>query len=180
MVWVMMQYLTERLNDEVRGKGLAYDVRIDSFLTEGRILLNIYRSARLAETYKVVMEILKRYIDNEDEWDEVLLDSAKGSIIYRNANQEETVGDLVWKSMQAYLRKTQPTFNRELVASMARVKISDIIKTAGRILPGLLSPIQTAIVCNQARLDSVVTQLTSLGIEVTKVTQLEESFLAEL
>ena len=50
------------------------------------------------------------------------------------AYQEETVGDLVWKAMQAYLRKTKPTYNRELVANMGRLEISDIIKTITHLL----------------------------------------------
>ena len=175
-----MQYLTERLDNEVRGKGLAYAVWLFASITEGRIVLEIYRSARLVEAFKAVVEILKRYIHNKDEWDEVLLESAKGSIIYSRVSHEETVDNLIWKSMQAYLAKTEPTFNRELVASMARVELSDIIKTADRILPELLYPIQTVIGCNQARLDNTVTEFSTLGMDVTKVTQLEQSFLAEL
>ena len=70
------------------------------------------RSSRVAEAYEAVREILKRYVDNEDEWDKSLLASAKDSLIYSWTEKEETVEDLMGQTVKAYMRQTDTKYNR--------------------------------------------------------------------
>ena len=71
-----------------------------------------FRSSRLHEAYETVREILERYVNDEDEWDESLGESAKGSIIYSWTEKEETVDDLVEQTVKAYMRQTDTRYNR--------------------------------------------------------------------
>ena len=57
-------------------------------------------------------EILERYLNNEDAWEESLVASAKGSMIYAWTEKEETVEDLVGQTVKAYLRQTDTHYNR--------------------------------------------------------------------
>ena len=72
----------------------------------------LFRSSRLVEAYQTVQEILQRYVDDDDEWDEDLAASAKGSLIYSWTEKEETVEDLVEQTVKAYFRQTDSQFNR--------------------------------------------------------------------
>ena len=109
---VMLQYISDRMYDEVRGPGLTYGVSLSLSVTEGRTTLSLTRSSRVVEAYNTVREILQRYVDNEDEWDASLADSAKGSLIYSWTEKEETVEDLVEQTVKAYLRQTDSAYNR--------------------------------------------------------------------
>jgi len=50
---VMLQYLSDRFYNEVRGAGLAYGVKMSLSVTEGRITLSISRTPRLMDTYRL-------------------------------------------------------------------------------------------------------------------------------
>ena len=75
-------------------------------------IFDTFRSSRLVEAYETVREILERYVNDEDEWDESLGESAKGSIIYSWTEKEETVDDLVEQTVKAYMRQTDTRYNR--------------------------------------------------------------------
>ena len=119
---VMLQYLSDRMYDEVRGQGLTYGVSMSASVTEGRLTISLTRSSRLTEAYRTVQDILQRYISRDEEWDETLTDSAKGSIIYSWTEKEETVEDLVGQTVKAYLRQTDSKYNRQFVRALGRVK----------------------------------------------------------
>ena len=150
-------------------------------VTEGRLTLSLTRSSRLSEAYKTVQEILQRYFENEEEWDETLTDSAKGSIIYSWAEKEETVEDLVGQTVKAYMRGTDSKYNRQFVRALGRVKLSDIKAAAKRILPEFLSEnsTQTVIVCNPASIENIVQDFAELGIQLKSYQELEDTFLVD-
>jgi len=178
---VMLQYLSDRMYDEVRGQGLTYGVSMSASVTEGRLTISLTRSSRLAEAYRTVQEILQRYISQEDEWDETLADSAKGSIIYSWTEKEETVEDMVGQAVKAYMRKTDSKYNRQFVRALGRVQLADLKAAAARLLPAFLSAdtSMTVIVCNPSTLEDIITEFREIGIELTMYQDLEETFLSE-
>merc|ERR1712106_281690 len=182
VIRVMLQYLSDRMYDEVRDQGLTYGVSLSASVTEGRLTMSLTRSSRLAEAFKVVQEILKRYIENEDEWDDTLAESAKGSIIYSWTEKEETVEDLVGQTVKAYMRGTDSKYNRQFVRALGRVELKEIIETAERILPAFLSSdlTQTVLVCNPASVRDIVQEFGKLGIELKTFDTLEDTFLADV
>ena len=109
---VMLQYISDRMYDEVRGQGLTYGVSLSLSVTEGRTTLSLTRSSRVVEAYSTVREILERFVSNEDNWDPSLVESAKGSLIYSWTEKEETVEDLVDQTVKAYFRQTDSNYNR--------------------------------------------------------------------
>ena len=178
---VMLQYLSDRMYDEVRGLGLTYGVTMSASVTEGRLTLSLTRSSRLTEAYKTVQKIIKRFIDHEEEWDETLAHSAKGSIIYSWTEKEETVEDLVGQSIKAYMRRTDSKYNRNFVRHLGRVELKDLKEAARKHLPSFLLPnsSQTVVVCNPAAIQEIVTDFKEFGLELKTYDELEESFLSE-
>merc|ERR1712128_35953 len=143
--------------------------------------MSLTRSSRLAEAFKVVQEILKRYIENEDEWVDTLAESAKGSIIYSWTEKEETVEDLVGQTVKAYMRGTDSKYNRQFVRALGRVELSDIKAIAKRILPEFLSEnsTRTVIVCNPSSIENIVQDFSELGIQLNNYQKLEDTFLVD-
>jgi len=178
---VMLQYLSDRMYDEVRGQGLTYGVSMAVSITEGRATLSLTRSSRVAEAYEAVREILKRYVDNEDEWDKSLLASAKGSLIYSWTEKEETVEDLMGQTVKAYMRQTDTKYNRDFVRALGRVTLSDVRAAALQILPSFLSAdtSQTVIVCPPTNIKDVAEEFGETGLQLTEFTNLDQTFLFE-
>lgn len=58
---VMLQYLSDRMYDEIRGEGLTYGVSMSSSVTEGRIRVSFTRSSQLNEAYDKFREILDQH-----------------------------------------------------------------------------------------------------------------------
>ena len=108
---VMLQYISDRMYDEVRGQGLTYGVSLSLSVTEGRTTLSLTRSSRVVEAYNTVREILERFLSDEDQWDPSLVESAKGSLIYSWTKKEQTVEDLVKQTVKAYF-KQDSNYNR--------------------------------------------------------------------
>ena len=48
----MLQYLSDRMYDEVRGPGLTYGVSMSASVTEGRLTLSLTRSTRPTRQFK--------------------------------------------------------------------------------------------------------------------------------
>merc|ERR1712223_549975 len=101
--------------------------------------LSLTRSSRLVEAYKVVQEILERFVNDDDGWKDSLVSSAKGSLIYSWTEKEETVEDLVDQTVKAYFRQTDSNYNRDFVRALGKVSLADIKTAARQILPLFLS-----------------------------------------
>jgi Zn-dependent M16 (insulinase) family peptidase len=58
---VMLQYLSDRMYDKIRGKGLTYGISMASSVTEGRTTVSFSRSSQLLDAYARFRQILKNY-----------------------------------------------------------------------------------------------------------------------
>jgi len=178
-VRVALQYLSDRMYDEVRGQGLTYGISMSASVTEGRLTLSLDRSSRLTEAYTAVREIIKRYVENPDSWDSTLVDSAIGSLVYSWTEKEETVEDMVSQAVKAYMRKTDSKFNRQFVRSLGKVSLKDLQKVASSLLPDFLSPSSSSsvVVCNPSAVEQIVDDLAGLGLNFTSYSSIEDTFL---
>jgi len=178
---VLLQYLSDRMYDEVRGSGLTYGVSMSVSVTEGRFSLSFSRSSRLFKAYSAVRDILARYSENPDAWDSTLLDSARGSVIYAWAEKEETVENLLSQAMKAYVRNTDTKYNRDFVYALGNTSTESIKNLATRILPAFLDPAttQTVIVCNPSAVEDLVEQFQDFDIPLTVIESLDQSFLVD-
>lgn len=178
---VMLQYISDRMYDEVRGSGLTYGVSLSLSVTEGRITLSFSRTSRMVEAFSAVQGILKRYSEDSDTWDPTLLDSARGSMIYSWTEKEETVEHMLSQTVKAYMRGTDTKHNRGFIKELAGTSTERIKKLASRLLPAFLdsNATQTAIVCNPAAVAELVEEFKQFNIELNVIESLEDSFLAD-
>merc|ERR1712106_25378 len=179
---VLLGYLSDRLYNEVRGKGLTYSIGMYLSVSTGQITLKLSKSSQLADAYEEVLKILTRYLNGDTEFDATLMESAKGSLIYNWASKEETVIGLIKEAAHAYSRRTDSKYNRQFTKALGNVTVEDMSKSASSILPLFLSPssTQTVVVCSKGSLQGVVDQLgDNTGLQFTVYDKLEETFLAD-
>jgi len=176
---VLLQYLSRRLFNEVRGKGLAYGSHMSLSLSQGRITLGISRASRMVDAYNVVHTIFQNYLDGETPWEEELVESAKGAQIYSQTTLEETMTGLISQAALAYMIDTDSKYNRVFTKSLAKVNTDDVRAVAEGILGQFLIPnkTQTVVVCNKGEIDQVVDNLTNYGIDIKLYKSYEDTFL---
>jgi len=176
---VLLKYLSDRLYHQVRGKGLTYSISMYMSVSTGRIVLSLSKSSQLADAYKAVRTIFQNYVDGETLWDEALVESAKGALIYSWAEKEETVTGLVSQAVRAYTRETDSKYNRFFTKSLARVNTDDVKAAADKILPQFLlsNSTQTVVVCNKGKINQVVEDLSKYGMEIKLYDSYEDTFL---
>ena len=83
---------------------------------------------------RLLVSINVFYLQGVTEWDETLIDSAKGSLIYSWAEKEETVSGLVTEANKAYRRGADSKYNRQFTVSIGDVTIEQIKEVAKRYL----------------------------------------------
>jgi hypothetical protein len=79
------------------------------------------------------------------------------------------------------MRKTDTSFNRQFVKSLANISFEGIQDNARKLLPAFLdsSATNTVIVCSPAAIEDVTEGFKQFGIELTTWESLEDSFLAK-
>jgi len=175
-VRVMLQYLSDRMYDKIRGSGLTYGVTMSLSVTEGRITLSLSRTSRLAEAYRLVREILTSHITNKGQWDSELLNSARGSLIYTWTEKEETTENLLNQAVKAYLRKTDTKYNRSFVESVAKTATEKIKEKAADLLSDFFNErnSHTAIVCNPTLIEEIRKQFHGFDINLSIINPLNQ------
>ena len=182
---VMLQYLSDRMYDEIRGEGLVYGVSISSSVTEGRARLSFTRSSQLPEAYAKFRQIIKNFTNtsaSDQVWDQDFLESAKGSQIYNWAEREETIEDLGSSSVKASLRRVQdPYYNRRFVKKLAKVSLKDVQLLAFKYLPlfEMEALTRTAITCGSSQVDSVTDSFKNYNIDLKVIDDVDNSVMTE-
>ena len=60
-VRVMLQYMTDRMYDKIRGRGWTYGVSMSTSVTEGRMSVSFIRSSNINNAYSEFRAILVNY-----------------------------------------------------------------------------------------------------------------------
>jgi hypothetical protein len=60
-VRVMLQYMSDRMYDKIRGQGWTYGVSISASVEEGRVTLSFIRSSHINNAYQEFRNIISNY-----------------------------------------------------------------------------------------------------------------------
>lgn len=185
---LMLQYLTDRMYNQIRGQGWTYGIGVYASVNSGTMTVSFYRASDLVPAYKEFRKIIANYSSVEEdgsstvEWDPVLLDSARGSLIYGWVATEETVGSLASASVSAYLRQQDdPFFARRFVSRLSRVTVEDVERVAQKYLPRFFDTDQTytSAVCSPKEVEDVKTLFEGFDFNLVQIDDLEDSILTE-
>ena len=105
----------------------------------------------------IIKYAIFRYI-NSDAWEQSLLDSAKGSIIYSWTTREETIEKLGSQSVKSYMWGVDYRYNRQFIDKLETVGLEDVQIEANKYLTFFLTPeaTQSVVVCGTAVIEGVV------------------------
>lgn len=180
-VRVMLQYLTDRMYDQIRGKGWTYHISMSASITEGRMKVTFSRSSSLANAFNAFREIIEGYYEGRTKWDPILLQSAKGSLVYSWVETQDSPEDLSSSSVLALLRQAKDSFYvPRFVKRLSEVSVEEVQAVAEKYLPSFANVNQThtAIVCSPSQFEDVKTLLTDkYGFDLTVIDDLENSIL---
>lgn len=172
-VFVLTQYLTQLegpLWRQIRGLGLTYGYSIMLSPSNGLMYFSLTKSSQLVEAYNKTTEILERYFNGEEEFEDNLFESAKSSLIFEFIKREKSAAGKSIQSLVAYLRNLDVDFNKQLINRVSQVTKDDL----RRVGPLYLKPLfedddrRSVICCHPGKLDDIkkAFQMTPLSMEV--------------
>ena len=179
---LMLQYLTNIMYDQIRGQGWTYGIWAGVSVTAGRMGVSFVKSSDLVPAYKEFRKIIANYTENEDIWDPVKLDSARGTLIYSWIATEETPANLASASVSSYLRgQDDPFYARRFVKMLSEVTVEDVKQVAKKYLHTFLYPkqIYSSTVCSPKDSKIVKEMLNEYKFDLTEIDDLENSILTE-
>jgi Zn-dependent M16 (insulinase) family peptidase len=181
-VRLMLQYLTNVMYEQIRGQGWTYGIWAGVSVTAGRMSVSFVKSSDLVPAYKEFRKILTNYTENEDIWDPIKLDSARGTLIYSWIATEETPADLAGASVSSYLREQDdPFYARRFVKMLSEVTVEDVKKVAKKYLHTFFYPKQTysSTVCGPKDIKVIKEMLNEYKFDLNEIEDLENSLLTE-
>ena len=184
-VYVLIQYLTQLegpLWRQVRGLGLSYNYAIQLCPSEGLLYFMLRKSTRLVEAYNKVQEIVDRYINGEDDFEDNLFESAKSSLIFEFIRREKSAARKSIISLMAYLRKFDIDFNRHLIKRVASVTKDDLRRVGPIYLKPLFADEQrrTVVCCHPSKMEDAIKGLEVTNCRLDKISLDEEPFMNSL
>ena len=143
-------------------------VKIYPSLSDGIIFLKLEFVDKPTVAYKKVRKVFSDYLLGEITWNRTLVDSAKGRLIYKWTQNEESLSSLVSTSDKAYFRNVDVDYNRKFTKSLIRVKSKSVESFAKQILTQFLNSdlTQTVIVCDKKRINQVARDFAGLGFQI--------------
>lgn len=94
---------------------------------------------------------------NDKNWEKVLYESAKASLIFQIVDREASVGDVVSQSILSYFKNVPHDYNRQMVQKVHSVDINDLDRVANKYLKPLFDPEQckASIVCHPSKVTEI-------------------------
>ena len=99
----------------IRGPGYSYGYSIAPRVNENLICFSLYRASNLVAAYRETKKIVEAQLQDDAEWDSILLESARSSLIFEIIEREKTIGDIVLQSLLSSFKKTSKDYNKILV-----------------------------------------------------------------
>merc|ERR1719320_444203 len=139
------------------------------------------KASNFVNSFKKFREILTNYTstnDLEGKWDPVLMDSSKGSLIYRKVSAESTLeaafDNAVWANVAGL---PDSNYNKRFIQRLAEVTIEDVQVSARKYLNIFDDPAKTytAIVCSPDEVTEISELVKKYGINLTTISDLEDS-----
>jgi hypothetical protein len=91
--------------------------------------------------------------------------------------KEKAVGDVIMQSVCSYLKNVPIDYNKQLIQSVAKVSMSEMIRAYGQHVMLLLDTARCrcSVICHPSKLDEIVTGIAALGQPLKAYTSVEDS-----
>lgn len=179
---VLIQYMTQLegpLWRQIRGLGLSYHYSIAVSPAEGLMYLILYKSTQLVAAYSKMIEIVNRYVDGEEDYEDNLFESAKSVLIFEFIAREKSAAGKSQLSLMYYVRNLDINYNKEFIKRIVSVTKEDLRRVGAIYLKPLFEDPErrTTVCCHTSKVEEVSRGLDSLNCKVTAIKLEEEPLL---
>lgn len=180
-ILLYLQYLSQLegpMWKKIRKNSYGYNVIPKP--NEGIIQFSLYRATNIYEAYKDAKTIIEAQLEDDSQFDETLLESAKSSLIFEIIEREKTVGDLVQQAMLNSFKGVAIDYNKLLVDQVATVTNADLRRVGAKYFTTMFQPgpSKVVIVCHPDKVESIKTQFEEFGHNLKQSSSLEASILS--
>lgn len=178
-ILLYLQYLSQLegpMWKKIRRNSYGYNVIPKP--NEGFIVFSLYRATNIYEAYKDAKTIMEAQLQENSEFDETLMESARSSLIFEIIEREKTVGDLVQQAMLNSFKGVPLDYNKFLVDQVTTVTVADLRRVGVKYFTTMFQPTsKVVIVCHPDKVDSVKCQFEEFGHNLKQSSSLESSIL---
>uniref|UniRef100_A0A336M0K4 CSON007674 protein n=1 Tax=Culicoides sonorensis TaxID=179676 RepID=A0A336M0K4_CULSO len=180
---VFLQYLTQpegAIWRSLRGRGLAYDYSMNIYPNEGLLKLSICQSNDIVAAYRVMKGIIEAQLQENVEWNESLVESAKSTSIYNAVNTEGTIAQLVMRSLIVGFQEVPYDWNKVFIKKLQKVTIESLNEVGQKYLTKLFTEdARISCVCPIDKKEEIQEGIAELGVHLQIEPSLNESILAK-
>lgn len=167
----------------------SYGYNIIPKPNEGSITFSLYRATNIFEAYNDARTITLQQLEQGQQFDNTLLESARSSIIFEIIEREKTVGDVIQQAIlnSFKLYQTQDPsmiikYNRHLVDQISNITIEELRRIGEKYLAKMFQPhadgqSKIVIVCHPDKVDAIAQQFFEVGHILKRCSSLECSML---
>lgn len=182
---VLLNYLCQLegpLWKSLRGLGLTYHYNIHIFPGSGLMQFLLYKATHVVAAHEKAVEIVNKYLDGEEQYEDNLFESAKSSLVFEYIKDEKSPSHRAQQSLVNYLTNLDIDYNRQLVDKVLKITKDDLRGVGTKYLRPLFDTSQgrNALCCNPSKVDEILTSYAALQCHFTKMNLETEPFLNSL
>jgi Zn-dependent M16 (insulinase) family peptidase len=121
----------------IRGAGLSYNYSVQQNIEEGLMYFVLSQSGSLVKAYIEAKQILQKYLEKKEQFEEVIVEAARSSVISEIIATEETIHMAASNRFTQTLRGSSENANRILLDRIAGVTIDDMMNVLEEYLSKL-------------------------------------------
>lgn len=181
-IMVFIQYMTQLegpMWKQIRGLGLAYGYSMYVKPEKNFLYFALTKSTHIVTAYDKGRNIVMGYINGENSFSQVELESARSSLIFEIIEEEKTVTNVAQQSLLSYFKGVDHKYNKEMLEKIAKVTIDDLKQIGSTYIEPLFdtSKARTAVCCNPSKVEEIVKDFKEIGVNLTVLESLEEEIL---
>lgn len=159
----------------------SYGYHIVPKPNEGLIIFGLYRATNLYEAFRDAKNIVEGELEENVEFDQTLLESARSSLIFEIIEREKTVCHLEQQAFLSSFKGVPLDYNKKIVDEIANISTADLRRVGKRFFGSIFNPdtAKIAIICHPDKIENVKTQFEEFGHNLKTCSSIESSILNE-
>lgn len=153
-----MSHMNGPLYDQIRDHGFAYHSALWLQVSEGLLHFAVHAAANVFGAFELAQRVIRQHADGGGAvWDETLLASVKGAMLYDLVKDIDDDNDLLYQAMLGRFGGEQS--DRDLVERVTRVTVAELQRVFKRWVAPLFGVYsRTSIVCAPGQESAIAKQ----------------------
>ncbi|XP_067141202.1 uncharacterized protein C05D11.1-like [Centruroides vittatus] len=184
---VLLKYLNQAegpLWRMIRGLGRSYYFGITLEKECGLITFGLYHCAALVTAFKETKKYIDDLLNGKEEWDQLLLESSRSSLVYDMIGRKETsVQSIALRSLICYYQDVDLDFTRKtLLNQIFKVNVEDLQSVGTKYLLPLFDPTTSScgICCCSSKIEGLVSGFKEMDRNLNVIDNLDDCLFSQI